>query len=75
VFPQELGASVDGNVFASTYSVHLLLLLLTIGSRSKTNEQLTSVLRLPKHRSPNFDKIKAVIDHIEVKTFVGRLEP
>lgn len=64
---QEIGSSVDGNVFASTYSVHLLLLLLTIGSKSKTNDDLMSVLRLPKQKNQNLEKIKNVIENIEVR--------
>jgi len=72
LFFQELSTSVEGNLFASTYSVHLLLLLLTLGSRSKTNDELLTVLRLPKNESANYEKLKTVIENIEV-SFLCRL--
>ncbi|XP_025207970.1 leukocyte elastase inhibitor-like [Melanaphis sacchari] len=62
---KELTASIDGNVFVSTYSVQFLLLLLAFGSKSKTNDQLKTLLRLPPKSAPNYDNIKAVIANIE----------
>jgi len=66
-----LSASVEGNVFASTYSVHLLLLLLTIGSKSKTKDELVEVLRLPKNESPNYEEIKTVVESIEEPEYLS----
>jgi len=43
----------------------LLLLLLTAGSKAKTNEQLAAVLRLPKEQT-NYEQFKAVVERIEV---------
>lgn len=63
---KELGSSVEGNVFASTYSIQFLLLLLAFGSKSKTNDQLKTVLHLSKDKSPNYENIKSVITRLEV---------
>ncbi|KAF0774201.1 thyroxine-binding globulin-like [Aphis craccivora] len=65
-FLQELTSSAEGNVFVSTYSVQFLLLLLAFGSKSKTGDQLKTLLRLPQKTAPNYDNIKAVITNIEV---------
>lgn len=62
---KELTASAEGNVFVSTYSVQFLLLLLAFGSKSKTGDQLKTLLRLPQKTAPNYDNIKAVITNIE----------
>ncbi|XP_015380529.1 PREDICTED: serpin B3-like [Diuraphis noxia] len=62
---KELSASVEGNVFVSTYSVQFLLLLLAFGSKSKTGDQLKTLLRLPPRVVPNYDNIKSVITNIE----------
>jgi len=61
-----LSASVEGNVFVSTYSVQFLLLLLAFGSKSKTGDQLKTLLRLPPKIAPNYDNIKSVMTNIEV---------
>ncbi|VVC37411.1 Serpin domain [Cinara cedri] len=58
---KELSANAEGNVFASTYSVNLLLLLLTIGAQTKTGQQLKSLLRLPKE-STQYEEISAFIE-------------
>ncbi|XP_015380516.1 PREDICTED: leukocyte elastase inhibitor-like [Diuraphis noxia] len=63
---KELSSSVEGNVFASTYSIQFLLLLLALGSKSKTNEQLKTVLHLSKDKPPNYENIKAIITKLEV---------
>nr|BAH71701.1 ACYPI008775 [Acyrthosiphon pisum] len=63
---KELSSSVEGNVFVSTYSIQFLLLLLAFGSKSKTNDQLKSVLHLSKDKPPNFENIKSVIAKLEV---------
>lgn len=62
---KELSTSVDGNLFVSTYSVQFLLLLLAFGSKSKTGDQLKTLLRLPQKIAPNYDNIKSVITNIE----------
>ncbi|KAL4149574.1 hypothetical protein QTP88_003500 [Uroleucon formosanum] len=62
---KELSASVEGNVFISTYSVQFLLVLLALGSKSKTGDQLKTLLRLPQKSEPNYDNIKSVIANIE----------
>jgi len=66
LFFQELGSSVEGNVFVSTYSIQFLLLLLAFGSKSKTNDQLKSVLHLSKDKQPNYENIKSMITKLEV---------
>jgi serpin B len=63
---KELSSSVEGNVFVSTYSIQFLLLLLAFGSKSKTNDQLKSVLHLSKDKSPNYENIKSVITRLEI---------
>ncbi|XP_050430575.1 uncharacterized protein LOC126839339 [Adelges cooleyi] len=63
-------SNTEGNLFASTYSIHLLLLLLTIGSKSKTYDELTNTLRLPKNKSPNFEKFKSIIEDIENPSYL-----
>lgn len=63
---KELSGSVEGNVFVSTYSIQFLLLLLAFGSKSKTNDQLKSVLHLSKDKSPNYENIKTIITKLEV---------
>lgn len=63
---KELSDSVDGNVFVSTYSVQFLLVLLALGSKSKTGDQLKTLLRMPqKSAEPNYNNIKSVMTNIE----------
>lgn len=66
---QDLSTSVEGNVFASTYSIQLLLLLLTIGSKSKTYDELTNVLNFSKKKPPTYEKIRHVIESVQVRKF------
>ncbi|CAI6368264.1 unnamed protein product [Macrosiphum euphorbiae] len=63
---KELSSSVEGNVFVSTYSIQFLLLLLAFGSKSKTSDQLKSVLHLSKDKPPNYENIKSMITKLEV---------
>ncbi|KAF0774196.1 thyroxine-binding globulin-like [Aphis craccivora] len=67
---KELSSSVEGNVFASTYSIQFLLLLLAFGSKSKTNDQLKSVLHLSKDKPPNYENIKAITTKIEIPGYL-----
>ncbi|CAH1713878.1 unnamed protein product [Aphis gossypii] len=67
---KELSNSVEGNVFASTYSIQFLLLLLAFGSKSKTNDQLKSVLHLSKDKPPNYENIKAITTKIEIPGYL-----
>lgn len=59
-------------MFASTYSLHMVLLLLTLGSKSKTNDQLRAVLRLPKDKSLNYEAARGVIENVEVRRVVNK---
>lgn len=68
---QELSANTEGNVFASTYSVNLLLLLLSIGAQSKTGDQLKSLLRLPKDQTQRYEEISTFIEETQVRIFTA----
>lgn len=69
---QELSANAEGNVFASTYSVNLLLLLLSIGAQSKTGDQLKSLLRLPKDQTQRYEEISTFIEETQVRIFTAQ---
>ncbi|VVC37412.1 Serpin domain [Cinara cedri] len=64
-FFRELSTNVEGNVFASTYSVNLLLLLLTIGAQHKTADQLKSLLRLPEEQTQRYEEISTFIENTQ----------
>uniref|UniRef100_A0A2S2PZ79 Putative serpin-like protein n=1 Tax=Sipha flava TaxID=143950 RepID=A0A2S2PZ79_9HEMI len=62
---QEVSTKNDENLFASTLSVNLLLMLLAIRSNGKTSDQLKTVLKLPKNRTLEYNEYNPVIKIVE----------